>query len=311
MDKELIEDFSFIVDVAGVIRTAVLPLRHASFNRDISGIAFSGDSTFEIDKHAEDVLFEYLNKLEKPLAYFSEDRGLVKLCDAPKWLLIVDPIDGTRPLLSGLEMGVVSIALCPFLEKASFQDILASVVFRIPVEEYVYAEKGKGIQVNAFGVTEENLSSQQEIEKMFWSFDLVGRPVSEVVQYLGELIDSSGMQAGAFLFHNAAFSLLKIIVGHFDAYVDVGGRLLREHPESESEFLKIGQGRVMGTFPYDIAAAYLIMQEAGAVLTDAFGESLADVRLINSGKQAILSCVAASNSVLHKKILTRMNSLKK
>ena len=306
MDKEPSKEFSFIVDVARVVRTAVLQLRNATLNRNISGIAFSGDSTFGIDRHAEDVLLEHLNKLEKPLAYFSEDRGLVKLCDTPKWLLIVDPIDGTRPLLSGFEMGVVSIALCPFSEGASFKDIGASVVFRIPVEEYVYAEKGKGVQVNAFGVTEENLSSEPDIEKMFWSFDVVGRPVSRVVHYLDDLIDSSGMQAGAFLFHNAAFSLLKIVVGHFDAYVEVGGRLLREHPESESEFLQIGQGRVMGTFPYDIAAAYLIMQEAGAVITDAFGESLADVRLINSGKQAIMSCVAASNSVLHKKILTKV-----
>jgi len=259
VDQEPNKEFSFILDIARVIRKAVLPLRHASFNRDVSGVAFSGDSTFGIDKYAEDKLFEHLDRLEKPLAYFSEDRGLVKLCEAPKWLLIVDPIDGTRPLLSGFDMGVVSIALCPFLEKASFRDILASVVFRIPVEEYVYAEKGKGIQVNAFGVTEGNLSSQHDIGKMFWSFDLVGRPVNKVAQYLGELIDSSGMQAGAFLFHNTAFSLMKIVVGHFDAYVDVGGRLLREHPESESEFLQIGQGRVMGTFPYDIAASYLIM----------------------------------------------------
>lgn len=296
--------------MAEAIKAAVLPLCSVQKSRQIRGVSFSGDSTFQIDTLAEDTLHKTLTDCGFPLAYFSEDRGIVKLSADPRWLLVVDPIDGTRPLLCGFEMGVVSIAVAPYTQEESrFGDIVAAVVCPLRVPGYWYAEKGNGVRLAGNKRFTPVSARTEKLEEMFWSFEVVGRPVSYVMAYLGGLIETSGMRAGVFLFNNAAFSLLKVVQGHLDAYVDVGGRILEDFPMSEADFLRIAQGRVMGTFPYDIAAAFLILQEAGAIITDAHGCKLDDRVLTATGRDAILSCVACGNATLHQKIVEKLNEV--
>lgn len=228
---------------------------------------------------------------------------------APEWLLIVDPIDGTRPLMCGFAMGVISIALCRFSHKATFDDIIAGVVLEINTGDWFYAEKGQGVQVQTSQGREVQPSTTEDLSTMFWSYDTVGRPARWVSHYLGELIDSSGLQAGVFVVNNVAYCLTRIVTGHLDAHVEVGARILKDHPESEADFVRIGGGRIMGTFPYDIAACYLILQEANCVITDAYGHPLPNTQLLEQGKDAILSFVAASNASLHKKIINILPAL--
>ena len=49
------------------------------------------------------------------------------------------------------------------------------------------------------------------------------------------------------------------------------------------EFERVGGGAVLNNSPYDLAAAALILEEAGAVVTDANGEPLASRPLLGSG----------------------------
>ena len=49
---------------------------------------------------------------------------------------------------------------------------------------------------------------------------------------------------------------------------------------------------MLNNSPYDLAAAALILEEAGAVVTDAYGAPLADRRLLGSGAEFQISCVA-------------------
>ncbi len=296
--------YSFIIDLAVEIRSAVAARGNSADMKAADDIAFSGDTTFAIDKVAEQSLIDVAQNSGKKLAFFSEDKGLVKLDPDPELLLIVDPIDGTRPLLCGLKTSVVSIALCPYSEVATFGNIIAAAVVDIDSADWFYAESGKGLDSNR---TDLGPSATSEIEEMFWNFDTIGRPVRRVVHYLHRLIDASGMKGAPFLINSACFSLTKVITGELDAYVDVGGRILNDEPESESEFLKIGNGSVMGTFPYDLAAAYLLVKEAGCAITDAYGRPLDDRFLIRRGKKAVMSCIAASNNKLHREILNTLN----
>jgi fructose-1,6-bisphosphatase/inositol monophosphatase family enzyme len=57
---------------------------------------------------------------------------------------------------------------------------------------------------------------------------------------------------------------------------------------------------ITGLFAYDIAAAYLIAKESHCVISDSRGEPLDDKSLISKN---ILSCVAASNTDLHQKLI--------
>jgi myo-inositol-1(or 4)-monophosphatase len=301
--------FPFIVDIAQAIRDALLPHLSNKESKRSEKVAYSGDTTFYLDIIAEEALERAVKNSEHELAFFSEDKGLVKFSPNPEWLLIVDPIDGTRPLVCGFEMGVISIALCGFSQNTTFNDILASVILEIKTGDLYFAEQGKGVRLSSSTGKRLQPSSTRELRKMFWSYDVVGRPAQWICDYLGKLIEISGMEAGVFLFNNAAFSLTRILTGQLDAYVEVGGRILTDHPESESEFVKIGCGRVMGTFPYDIAAAHLILKEANCVITDGYGQGLENHRLLQHGKEAVLSCIAASNPELHGKILESLPEL--
>ena len=76
--------------------------------------AAGGDVTFAIDAAAEAMLERFLAERAPDVAFYSEDRGLVEPSGAtPRAVLVVDPIDGTRPALAGLESCCVSVAAAP------------------------------------------------------------------------------------------------------------------------------------------------------------------------------------------------------
>ena len=77
-------------------------------------LAAGGDVTFAIDAEAEALLERFLAAEAPEVAFYSEDRGLV----APggrgaEHVLVVDPLDGTRPTMAGLECCCVSVAAAP------------------------------------------------------------------------------------------------------------------------------------------------------------------------------------------------------
>ena len=59
-----------------------------------------------------------------------------------------------------------------------------------------------------------------------------------------------------------------------------------------AEFERVGRGAVLNNSPYDLAAAALILDEAGVVLTDATGRGLGDRRLLGSGHDFQMSWYA-------------------
>jgi myo-inositol-1(or 4)-monophosphatase len=73
-------------------------------------------------------------------------------------------------------------------------------------------------------------------------------------------------------------------------------------------FERVGGGAVLNNTPYDLAAAVLCLREAGAVVTDARGGSLDDRPLLGSGVEHQMSCVAACNPALHRRVLTEVES---
>src|SRR5207302_11333325 len=108
-------------------------------------------------------------------------------------------------------------------------------------------------------------SANADLTALFWTAGLRGRPLLPTSIVLEELVDGSGMGGGYFDLGSAAFNLTRITTGQLDAYVDVGRRLVDEVPATEAAFLAAGEGSVCTNFPYDVAAAALIVQEAGGV----------------------------------------------
>src|SRR5215216_6751927 len=119
-------------DLANELREEVLPHLGAHAGRAHSGAAAGGDVTFRIDERAEARMEAFLAERAPRLAFYSEDRGLVSPAgDRAEWVLVVDPIDGTRPALAGLESCCVSVAAAPLDSKPTMADVAVGCVLEL------------------------------------------------------------------------------------------------------------------------------------------------------------------------------------
>src|SRR5690242_4181322 len=91
------------------IRETVRPHLGAWQSRRVSGTAASGDATFAIDDYAEAAIVSFIEREKLSIAYYSEDKGLIEFGASPEAVLIIDPIDGTRPAIAGFESCVVAV----------------------------------------------------------------------------------------------------------------------------------------------------------------------------------------------------------
>jgi myo-inositol-1(or 4)-monophosphatase len=120
---------------------------------------------------------------------------------------------------------------------------------------------------------------------------------------LEELIDGSGMRGGYFDLGSATFNMTRIVTGQLDAYVDAGRYVVDTFPELETAFRAVGAGAVCTNFPYDVAAASLIVQEAGGVVSAPDGGSIADRPAVGSGDGYGIAVLASASAALHEALL--------
>jgi myo-inositol-1(or 4)-monophosphatase len=294
---------SVVLDLATALREEVAPELGQHAGRKHSGAGAGGDVTFAIDERAEAFMEQFLAERAPEVAFYSEDRGLVTPAGDPEWVLIVDPIDGTRPAMAGFEAACVSVALAPLGDgDPTIGDVTIGCVVEIKSGQAFVAERGKGLDPATA------LSSNTELSRMFWAYGLRGRPVRRIAEVVGELIDASSVGGGTFDLGSATFDMTRVVTGQLDAYVEPGARLIAEIPGMREEFERVGGGVVLNNSPYDVAAAILICEEAGAVVTDAWGGPLGAYPMLGSGAEYQLSCVTAATAELHARIVTEIDA---
>jgi myo-inositol-1(or 4)-monophosphatase len=292
-------------ELALALREHVVPLLGAHASRAHAGEAEGGDVTFAIDAEAEAVLESFLRERAPDVAFYSEDRGLVSPEGEPRAVLVVDPIDGTRPALAGLESCCVSVAAAPFRDgDLTMGDVQLGCVVEIPSGVVFLAERGGGI-VEGPPVA---LSANDRIERMFWTYGFRGRPARATTEVLAELIDASSVGGATFDLGSAAYDMTRVATGQLDAYVEPGPRIVAEVPGMLEEFERVGGGSVLNNSPHDLAAAALVLTEAGALVTDASGRSLDDRPLLGSQAEHQMSVVATANERLHARILAELDA---
>jgi myo-inositol-1(or 4)-monophosphatase len=287
------------VELALALRERVLPALGAHAGRAHDSDAAGGDVTFAIDAEAEAFLESFLAERAPEVALYSEDRGLVAP-DGATDVLVVDPIDGTRPALAGFEAACVSVAAAALGEgRPTMADVRVGVVVEIKSGQRFVAVRGEGLQSDAPVA----LSRNQDLDRLFWVYGLRGRPARETIEVLAELLDRSSVGGGTFDLGSATYDMTRVLTGQLDAYVEPGPLLVDEVPGMREEFERVGGGAVLNNSPYDLAAAALICEEAGAVVTDARGEPLGAHPLLGSGAEFQMSVVVSANAGLHGQIL--------
>ena len=281
-------------ELALALRERVLPLLGAHAQRAHEGDSAGGDVTFAIDAAAEELLEQFVAERAPGVAFYSEDRGLVA-ADGARDVLVVDPIDGTRPALAGLESCCVSIAAAPLDGEPLFRDVTHACVVEI-----------KSGRVFISGELEPRLSRNERVERMFWAFGFRGRPARPLIEVLGELVDASSVGGAVFDLGSSAFNMTRVITGQLDAVIEPSTLIYEELPELRPEFERIGGGSLLTNPPYDLAGAWALLGEAGAIVTDARGRALDDRPLLGSGPEHQTSFVASANPALHEAILERV-----
>jgi myo-inositol-1(or 4)-monophosphatase len=309
-------------ELAQGLRAHVLPLLGSHAGRAHTGSGAGGDVTFAIDAEAETFLERFLAERAPDVAFYSEDRGLVLPDGAARpvrerhaddgWrrgdgrlVLLVDPIDGTRPAMAGLESCCVSVAAAAYRDASpTMGDVEAGCIVELKSGVTFVAERGRGVSIDgAGGAVRPSLSRNEELGRLFWTSGFRGRPAAPVVTVLEELIDASSVGGAFFDLGSATFDATRIVTGQLDAYVDVGSLMIEEQPGLRQRFEEVGGGAILNNSPYDLAAAVLVVAESGAVVTDARGVSLDGRPLLGSGHGFQMSCVAAANRALHHQLV--------
>jgi myo-inositol-1(or 4)-monophosphatase len=298
-----------LLEIAKAVRSAVLPHLGSHAHRTSESTSPGGDPTFGIDEIAEDAANKVLEEASGSagLAWYTEDRGLVERGD-PKQLLVIDPIDGTRPAGAGLETCMVSIAAAPWSRDATLGDVDEALLLGIKDGALFRARRGAGVRIVERGETREpRTSGRTSLDGAFFTYGLRGRPTVPSAIVLEELIDGSGVKGGTFDLGSATFGMSAVITGRLDAYVDQGQRMIDDVPETRALFEAIADGAVLNNNPYDVAAAKLICEEAGCPVTDAAGRALDGRPLVGSGADYCVSTVVSATPELHAEIIATLD----
>ena len=302
--RSVTDTLDHLIDLCAGLRSVVLPSLGSHAARDHAGVAVGGDVTFGIDEEAERYLIGHMRERLPGWAFYSEDGGLQGAAD-PDVILVVDPIDGTRPAAAGFEMACVSVAAVPGGDEPTMGDVVAAAVQEIKSGDLFVAEKGAGFGMRRAGDGELPFrpTARVDLESLFWTLGFRGRPAVVLAGVLAELIDTSSVGGSVFDIGSATYSVTRVLTGQLDAYVDIGPAIIAAHPALEAEFRRVGRGHVLCNSPYDLAAVHLLCREAGVPIGDADGAPLDDRPVLGSDASYQMACIAAGNEELRRRLV--------
>jgi len=233
------------------------------------GKGAGGDPIKPVDLVAEKAIIEVLQQSKASFTLISEESGIKEFGDTPnRCYVTVDPIDGTTNLVRGLPFYASSIAVST---KPTLSTVFAALVTDLVHDTTYTALEGKG----AFRDVEKIVSSRREFLKdAVIGSDLNSYKVKEIAPQLTDLIQKTKHIRH---FGANALELCYVAEGATDAFIDMRGKLRTT----------------------DMAAAYLIVKEAGGTITTPKGEAL-DAKLNPRQK---IKFIASGNTQIHKKIL--------
>ena len=234
---------------------------------DSQHITVKGDSNFvtEVDLNIEKAMKERLSALYPEIQFMGEEKDNSEIdFSNPVWIL--DPVDGTSNLIHDFQNSSMSLALA--VEK----QVVFGVIYHYSTKEYFYTKKGEGAFVNDTPI---HVSCTTELSRSLVSFGTspydkatLGEKNCETLKqifFLCEDIRRIG---------SAAIELAFVAAGRVDIYLE---RNLK---------------------PWDYAAAMVIIQEAGGIITDYQGQP------INISKPCD---ILAGNKVVHEKLRKEVN----
>lgn len=189
----------------------------------------------------------------------------------PKFIFLIDPVDGTSNAIKEIPAYAISIAVAEVNQGrvATINDVELGFLYNLANGNFFEAEKGKGCKLNNEKVKPSDIIKVNQMT--LGGFTKTG--TSEA----SKLVDNARRMR---VLGSVVLELSYVASGKYDAFLDLRG------------------SRII-----DIAAGKLILEEAGGIITDKYGQKLKNPLSIY--EKAIV--VAANNEIMHKQIIDILN----
>lgn len=225
------------------------------------GKGAGGDTTHPIDKKAEDIVIEELEVLRKSVTLVSEECGCKSFFGGGPRLLI-DPIDGSRNAVSGVPFFSTSIALVD--GDTVGHTVIGYIVNLISGDEF-WATKGQGSFLNG-----DSLRTQQDA-----SYKVIAYEAQQPKHDIPRIQPLLCLFNRARCFGSTALDMAFVAQGAVSMFIV---------PSPSRSF--------------DFAAGYLLIKEAGGIVTDLNGKEIDNIEV---GVKRSTPLLASANKELHKK----------
>lgn len=222
-----------------------------------------GDFVSAADRRAEEMIVASLKEARPGFSFLLEEGGEIPGSD-PRHRWIIDPLDGTTNFLNGIPHWAISIAC----EKDG--EIIAGLIYNPMTDEIFHAEKGQGAFMRHKRL---RVSGTRDLGYAVIGCESSPRLSPKIRQLCHSQMRLLGHHGAAFRqTGSAALNMAYVAAGRFDSFWEYGLQ------------------------PWDVAAGYIILKEAGGFVSE-----------INGGTNPIFGkSILASNEPLYmdiKKIL--------
>jgi myo-inositol-1(or 4)-monophosphatase len=234
------------------------------------GTGAGGDPIKPVDLAAEKAIVEVLKQYGVSFTLISEESGVKEFGNNPaQYYVTVDPIDGTNNLVRRIPFYATSIAISV---KPALSSVCAAMVTDLARDTVYTALEGKGAHRDGQKISSSKLAS---LDEAMIGLDLNSYRTQEIAPKLTALIQKTKHIRH---FGANALELCYVADGTTEAFIDIREKLRTT----------------------DMAAAYLIVKEAGGTITTPAGGVL-DVKL--DPKQKV-KFIASGNKQIHQTILS-------
>lgn len=285
-DKKIACDLSY--EIIKEVSKAIRPYVGNPESGEKVKIGADGTPTSFIDIIAEEKVINILKNSPYESYLISEEVGELKLGkgkqknitltqelrredidpeEKPRFIFLVDPLDGTSNAIKQIPAYGISIAVAnvPEGRLATLNDVELGFISNFENGNFFEGEKGKGSWLNNEKVHPSHIT---DINQM----SLGGFTKNSTIT-ASKLVDNARRMR---VLGSVVLELSYVASGKYDAFLDLRG------------------SRII-----DIAASKLILEEAGGIITNKYGEKL-DAKLSIHEKTIV---VAANNKILHNQIV--------
>lgn len=281
MDESEIRKWKKVsLEMARRVERAISPLIGTEEAGKIVKMGADGTPTKLIDLIAEDEVINVLKEVGEPVGLVTEESGSFDINKKvvsrnKKITFVVDPLDGTTNAIKNIPFYGISIAVAehPQNRDPVLNDVVIGVVRNFTTRDTYTAIKDGGASLNG---NEISPSSNKFLNEASVGAFIYGTRFKDLDNLCSKIRRMRILGA-------VALELSYVANGVYDAFIDIRGRL-----------------RIV-----DIAAAKLIVDEAGGIVTDHQGN------VINGplNVRERTSLVAAGNNALHSKIIEVLEEL--